>query len=327
MKRFRNMLWLTTLATYMVIFVGGLVRVSGAGLGCPDWPKCYGRWIPPFNVSQLPVGIDPAQFNFVLAWTEYINRVLGAGLGLLILITAVWAFARFRHIRSILYPTVAALLLVAVVGWQGSIVIASELQPAVVTVHMLLALLIASLLIYASWRVYLMTSAKAGFVDTKKRALGSWPALLWVLALGQVALGTQMRQALELLTKEFPLLSGVHLVNKMSGLSHVHLFLGCLVGAVTLFLYLKIRKEPSFFSSVVRSTTNIMGLLILAQVSSGLFFMFFGIAEIVRVFHLWMASLFTGAALVLYASNRQSARSPVREQEQLVGSARSDVPA
>ena len=56
-------------------------------MGCPDWPKCFGRWIPPTNLSQLPDYIDPEKFNLVLAWVEYLNRLFGALVGLIILIT------------------------------------------------------------------------------------------------------------------------------------------------------------------------------------------------------------------------------------------------
>jgi len=97
MNNFRRFALLTTVATYFLIFVGGLVRVAGAGLGCPDWPKCFGRWIPPFSVDQIPDHIDASSFNVVLAWIEYTNRLAGMSIGILILITAILAF---RHCRN-----------------------------------------------------------------------------------------------------------------------------------------------------------------------------------------------------------------------------------
>ena len=69
-------LW-TTAVTYFLILVGGLVRASGAGLGCPDWPRCFGSWIPPASAAELPPQFDASQFNRTLMWTEYLNRLLG----------------------------------------------------------------------------------------------------------------------------------------------------------------------------------------------------------------------------------------------------------
>ena len=89
MKPFRTFAYLSTGLTYLLIFIGGLVRVAGAGMGCPDWPKCFGRWIPPTSLDQLPVYIDPAQFNIVLAWIEYCNRVFGTLVGVTITITLI----------------------------------------------------------------------------------------------------------------------------------------------------------------------------------------------------------------------------------------------
>jgi len=96
MKNFRRFAFAATVATFFVIFAGGLVRVTGAGLGCPDWPTCFGRWFPPTDISQLPPDIDPTQFNFALAWIEYINRLAGVVLGVLIAVTAIWALIKFR---------------------------------------------------------------------------------------------------------------------------------------------------------------------------------------------------------------------------------------
>src|SRR4249920_955766 len=105
---FQRLALLTTAATYALILVGGLVRASGAGLGCPDWPRCFGLWVPPTRADQLPPGFDPALFNAALAWTEYLNRLLGVVVGLLIFATLVSAVARYRRTPRVLWPTAAA---------------------------------------------------------------------------------------------------------------------------------------------------------------------------------------------------------------------------
>ena len=97
MNLFKRSVLTSVLSTYFLIFIGGLVRVSGAGLGCPDWPKCFGRWIPPISARQLPIDIDPSLFNFTLAWIEYINRMIGVFVGLSILLTAILALRYFRN--------------------------------------------------------------------------------------------------------------------------------------------------------------------------------------------------------------------------------------
>src|SRR5258705_10446074 len=86
----------TTAATYLLILVGGLVRASGAGLGCPDWPRCFGSWIPPASAADLPPQFDPSLFNPTLMWTEYLNRLLGWTAGFLIMRTVIWEWRQLR---------------------------------------------------------------------------------------------------------------------------------------------------------------------------------------------------------------------------------------
>ena len=114
MKLFRTFSYLSTSLTYLLIFIGGMVRVSGAGMGCPDWPKCFDRWIPPTNISQLPDHIDPAKFNIVLAWIEYSNRLFGALVGLTITIALILAIKYFSHRPTIKWPLIIAFVLTLV---------------------------------------------------------------------------------------------------------------------------------------------------------------------------------------------------------------------
>ena len=107
----------STVLSYLLIFVGGLVRVSGSGLGCPDWPKCFGRWIPPTNISQIPEYIDPSSFNIVLAWIEYGNRLLGVIVGLSIVVMTMIAIIYIRKNKKILFNSLLAyFLLVQMAG-------------------------------------------------------------------------------------------------------------------------------------------------------------------------------------------------------------------
>ena len=94
---FRRIGIITIFAVYVVILMGGIVRASGAGMGCPDWPTCFGQWIPPTEESQLPAnyheiyaerGYENTQFNPVKTWTEYTNRLVGVSIGFLIFLTA-----------------------------------------------------------------------------------------------------------------------------------------------------------------------------------------------------------------------------------------------
>jgi cytochrome c oxidase assembly protein subunit 15 len=150
---FRSAL-ISTILSYLLIFVGGLVRVSGSGLGCPDWPKCFGRWVPPTSIEQIPAHIDPTAFNIVLAWIEYGNRMLGAIVGLSIIIMTVIAVLYFRNNSKILYSALWSLFLVGANGGLGAIVVSSVLNPFIVSLHMILALFLVSVLSYGTIESY-----------------------------------------------------------------------------------------------------------------------------------------------------------------------------
>ena len=133
-----------------LILVGSLVRASGAGLGCPDWPRCFGSWIPPASAAALPPQFDASQFNPALMWTEYLNRLLGVTVGFFILAATISAWRHHRRDPHILWPTVAALLLTGYEGWLGGRVVAHELAPWIVTAHLVVAIVIVLLLLYAT---------------------------------------------------------------------------------------------------------------------------------------------------------------------------------
>ena len=125
LARYRRMAWITLFAVYFLILVGASVRASGAGMGCPDWPTCFGSWIPPTSEAQLPanyqeiyadLGYAETEFNVVKTWIEYLNRLTGVTIGFLILLTAIYSWSVRRHDKAIATASVAAFLMV---GFQG----------------------------------------------------------------------------------------------------------------------------------------------------------------------------------------------------------------
>lgn len=201
---FRRLALLTVVVVYILILIGGIVRSTGSGMGCPDWPKCFGRWVPPTEVSQLPPNYQEIygaklkgeiEFNATKTWIEYLNRLFGVFTGLLIFGTLLASIPFLKKDRPIFYMSLAAFLLTGFQGWLGSKVVSAELSPFIVTLHMLLAIVIVFVLLYVMARSY------SGHVDVekveKRRLVNRW--LTWTISLSllQVVMGTQVREAMD----------------------------------------------------------------------------------------------------------------------------------
>ena len=130
---------------------------SGAGMGCPDWPTCFGQWVPPTHESQpadyqqtyAELGYADTRFNVVKTWTEYLNRLLGVSIGILIFLSALVSWPLRHHNALLTKASVAAFFMVGFQGWLGSRVVSSNLQPGMITLHMLMALAIVATLLFA----------------------------------------------------------------------------------------------------------------------------------------------------------------------------------
>jgi len=187
-KHFHTIAKVTLILVYLVIIAGAVVRMTGSGMGCPDWPKCFGYYIPPTEEAQLQWKADHfyedgmviivdealqvakedfttttafnsanwepytkhdyAIFNAFHTWVEYINRLFGALAGLATLVLLVGSCWYWREQKSI---TLLSLFSVAGMGfqaWLGKTVVDSNLAPFKITIHMVMALVIVAVLLY-----------------------------------------------------------------------------------------------------------------------------------------------------------------------------------
>jgi cytochrome c oxidase assembly protein subunit 15 len=298
---------LATIAAYVLIFSGGLVRVSGAGLGCPDWPTCFGRWIPPVSIEQLPPGIDPAQFNFTLAWIEYLNRLWAMIVGTLILISALLAVKHFRSVPRIYLPAVAAALLTAYAGWQGGRVVETKLDSTLVSFHAVLAILIGMLMLYTSQQMYYHIFSRSERGSIYPDRLRAWLAILLGISLIQVILGTNMRSTLEAFQTADPLAVGRAWLAQAGVLNYLHIILGALLVIPGFYLGLKVLLRSRNPSPLVWQGAVGLLILLLAQVTFGAFLLE-TTPPVLRVLHLWSGALITGLLLMLHAALRKTDR-------------------
>lgn len=186
----------TVIATIVLIFIGGLVRASGAGLGCPDWPKCFGMWIPPTSAAELPAEYDASLFNPVHTWLEYVNRLVGVLIGFLITLTFVFSFKYRKTDPVITISSGIAFVLVLVQGWLGGQVVRSGLSAGMITLHMILAMIIVNTLLFAAFRAMSGRLAIRLKPQNKKRLLWVSGAVLFVTLI-QLVLGTQVREVVD----------------------------------------------------------------------------------------------------------------------------------
>jgi heme o synthase len=133
MVRFRNLAIATAAATFLLIGVGGLVRATGSGDACPDWPTCFGRWIPPLEYHTL---------------IEYSHRVLAVLVGILGLGLLAQVLTHYRRVRRILWSTVGAAVLFASQAVLGGLVVLHGLDPWLVTAHLATSMLLFGALVY-----------------------------------------------------------------------------------------------------------------------------------------------------------------------------------
>jgi cytochrome c oxidase assembly protein subunit 15 len=285
---FQRLALSTTAATYILILVGGLVRASGAGLGCPDWPRCFGSWIPPASAADLPPQFDVSQFNPTLMWTEYLNRLLGVTVGFLILATTISAWRHHRNQPRILWTIVAALLLTGFQGWLGGRVVAHELAAWIVTVHMIVALVIVQMLLFVT--------VEAG-ATRATGATGATRAIiaLIVVTLIQIGLGTQVRGAVDTaLDAGVARDLALGTVGRLDFL-HRDLAFGVLAGSAVLSIWLMSKRASP---SLIRWSLVILSLAIL-QVILGAVMAYGSLLPAAQVGHLTIASVLLGAETVL----------------------------
>ncbi len=296
---------LTICVTFLLIFIGGLVRATGAGLGCPDWPRCFGLWIPPLSVTDLPDAYDPDQFNAFKTWMEYVNRLVGVLVGFLILITFTMSIRIARFSPSVFAGAAAALILVLFQGWLGGQVVRSGLESWMISVHMVVAIMILNTLLLTVFRS-MRDRVQFSLDPAVRQNLLVVLVLLIVVTIIQVILGTQVREGIEAARSAYPALERSEWIDEVGTIDTIHRSFSWLVLIMVAGLqYLVWRFESGPFLPLLALLTTTGTLL---QIALGAGLVYLGIPPAFQLLHLWIAAFVTAVPFlalltVLHAEN------------------------
>jgi cytochrome c oxidase assembly protein subunit 15 len=308
-RKFKVLGSLTILAVYFLILVGGFVRASGAGLGCPDWPTCFGRWMPPTSASELPrdyqkiyadLGYANTRFNATKTWTEYLNRLTGVGIGLLIFLTLVYSWSFRKTDPRVFYLALGTFVLVAFQGWLGAVVVASQLHPGMITAHMIVALAIVALLIYAITRSQIGSFKQSLPLDLHPRFR---PVLLTAIAMTllQVVMGTQVRESVDTIAAAYQLENRHLWRNHFPVIFYVHRSFSAIILITNAWLIWQLLRKIQTRSYLFRCGM-VLGLFIVTGILTGITMDRLGIPAAAQPVHLLMATLVFGMQFFIYIS-------------------------
>ena len=277
-KAFAAYVWVVLVTIFLVIIAGSVVRTTQSGMGCPDWPTCFGSAIPPTDASQvmfqpnhiykkgqfiihndsLKYAIEKftstttynpnnwkqyekhnyAKFEVINTWIEYINRLLGALLGLLILVQVAWSLVYYQQNPKIVWLSLGLVFLTGFQAWLGKTVVDSNLELIKITLHLFGALAMVFLSVYI---LFLIKGKHRISVDRKVILLN---ILLGVLVLIQIVMGTQVRGQIDNLVEFGENLDRSGWIAQLNMWFYIHRSFSLVVAALVGYIYLQSKRKP-----------------------------------------------------------------------------------
>lgn len=352
MKLFKNFSILTVVAIYLLILVGGIVRSTGSGMGCPDWPKCFGQWIPPTQESELPadyrdvykqkrmaknerfakllnkLGFDDMSFritkdplvlieepfNVTKTWIEYLNRVLGVLIGFFIFLAFIFSLPYRKTDKTVVVLTFAAFIMVGLEGFIGSIVVSTNLLPALISVHMLLAIAIVLVLIYALARAFyqgtitnkVATKLENNYIlqnNLSNNFINNLLIISLITSIIQILLGTQIREAIDLIAST---IADRNLWIDNLGLSfYVHRSFSLVILALHSYLAYTLFKQAANNYEIIKAEklkfwAYILVAFIGIEILTGAIMAYFAVPALLQPVHLTLATVIVGVQFWVY---------------------------
>ena len=334
-------LTLTTLfLTFDLVLFGAFTRLTDSGLGCPDWPGCYGHASPvgALGAIELAQSVNPeGPVTHGKAWIEMLHRYLASGVGMLIVLLAISAWRTHRQAHTLrpgahIHPAWAMTTLawVCVQGAFGALTVTMKLFPAIVSLHLLGGYVLLALLTSQAAQLWLQSGARPAQLVAVSMRAGLWLALVTLLV--QAALGAWVSTNYAVLAcMEFPTCQGSHWpamdfaqgftlwrplglqpdgspigFEALTAIHMVHRWMAGVLVVVFALVLLQLRTYPA-----LRVPMQLLGLLLALQLATGLSNVVLGWPLLAAVLHTGGAGAMLACLVWLLSVSRVRINSPV----------------
>ena len=268
---------LSLVVSFIQIALGGFVRASESGLGCPDWPLCHGKIIPPFEFHTL---------------IEYSHRLNGSLLGILVAVLLILCIMRYRRDKQLMLANYAAFTLVVSAGILGGITVITELAWWIRLIHLGIAQFLAACLMYITYKfVFDNLSNNYSYLDPirawkwKKILCVSLVFLLIVSGSYMVGIGASSS------CSSWPLCKGLSIPDGMSYQVHMgHRYISVVTLAFVGYISIELMIHAKGNKLIKRVTHSALGLLGI-QIILGAVTVWSGFSSHMKVTHLSVATL------------------------------------
>ncbi len=304
---------------FLIVIAGSVVRMTGSGMGCPDWPKCFGYLVPPtdeeqvlwhenqefkegqkiiheekllvatadfttaedFNANNWEVyeKHDYAVFNVYHTWTEYINRLASVLAGIPILLLAFFSLFNMRKRPVVNLLSFLVIFFMGFEAWLGKVVVDGNLIPGHITIHMMGVFVIMGLLITIISKLSVKTVCS--FYDKKTRNL---ILFAFFITLSQIILGTQVRQEIDEITKALGYAARSGWVDQLGANFYVHRsysILVLLINGLVVYRSKKLKLGLPFTESIV--------VIMFLEVLAGVLMAYAGMPAALQPVHLLLS--------------------------------------
>jgi heme a synthase len=342
---FRRFAGISFLFTFLVILAGSVVRTTQSGMGCPDWPRCFGYFIPPTDPFQLDFhsgqtyqkGImiirndtlwravhdfnsgvvfsrsdwekypkhDYAKFVVVQTWIEYINRLLGALMGVFVFALFITSFSWFRQKPLLTILATGMLVLTGFQAWLGALVVSSNLAPVKITIHMLAALALLALIQLIMHRTLSYRESNRAM---REKLLRNLFLLTLVLTVVQILLGTAVREAVDEIAASTGYLMRETWISRLPLVFYVHRSFSLLIFLFNGWLIWRTFRSSN--NRAIRFAT-LSGFFILLEIMAGMLLNYAGFPAFVQPAHLLLSMLVFSAQLEAWLSLKENPEAPV----------------